>query len=164
MREIKHAESGRAGHIRIKVNSLVDPRIINLLYEASIAGVKIELIVRGMCCLYPNRKEISENIRVISIIGQFLEHSRIFWFKNGGTPEIFIGSADLMRRNLDRRVEAMTPIEDPKLRARLEQILNIYLKDNRGAWEMQSDGSFVQLRPEKETICSQTQLIEAWKE
>ena len=121
-REIEHAKDGKHAQIRAKMNSLVDPRIIKLLYEASNAGVKIELIVRGMCCLYPRRKQISENIRVVSIIGRFLEHSRIFWFANNGKPEAYIGSADWMRRNLDRRVEAMTPIDEPILRNKLEKL------------------------------------------
>ena len=112
----KGQENGKYGQIRAKMNSLVDPNIINLLYKASKAGVKIELVVRGMCCLYPGRKGLSENIKVISIIGQFLEHSRIFWFANNGNSEAFIGSADWMRRNLDRRVEAVTPIDSTKLK------------------------------------------------
>lgn len=118
-REIEHAQQGRGGHIRAKMNSLVDPGIIALLYEASQAGVTIELIIRGMCCLYPGRKGLSESIRVVSIIGRFLEHSRIFWFGNGGNPEVYIGSADWMPRNLDRRVEAVTPVEETTLREQL---------------------------------------------
>ncbi|MEB3208312.1 MAG: polyphosphate kinase 1, partial [Synechococcus sp.] len=112
-REIEHARSGRGGHIRAKMNALVDPSIIALLYEASQAGVRIELVVRGMCCLRPGIEGISDRIRVVSVIGRFLEHSRMFWFANAGEPELFIGSADWMRRNLDRRVEAITPIDDP---------------------------------------------------
>ena len=163
-REIKHALQGKKAHICAKMNSLVDPEIINLLYKASNAGVKIDLIIRGMCCLYPQRKNQSENIRVISIIGRFLEHSRIFWFKNDDQPEVFIGSADWMRRNLDRRVEAVTPILDLKLKEKLENMLNLYLEDNRQAWEMQSNGDFLQLRPtENEAeLNSQIQLINKW--
>jgi len=163
-REIEHSREGRQGHIRAKMNALVDPDIINLLYEASQAGVKIELIIRGMCSLYPSRPGISETISVMSIIGQFLEHSRIFWFANGGAPEAYIGSADWMSRNLDRRVEAVTPVEAPELRLKLEQLLELYLRDNRGAWDMQSDGSFVQRRPDKgeKERNSQVQLIEQW--
>ena len=159
LREIKHAKNGKYGQIRAKMNSLVDPNIINLLYKASKAGVKIELVVRGMCCLYPGRKGLSENIKVISIIGQFLEHSRIFWFANNGNSEAFIGSADWMRRNLDRRVEAVTPIDSTKLRKELENLLELYLNDNRNAWEMQSDGNFIQRQPEANTKCAQQQLI-----
>ncbi len=161
-REIDHAKNGRTGHIRAKLNSLVDSSIINKLYKASNAGVKIELIIRGMCCLYPNKAGLSENIRVISIIGRFLEHSRIFWFGNHEESEVYIGSADWMRRNLDRRVEAVTPIHDKDLKKKLEGLLELYLDDNRGAWEMQNDGSYVQRHPNETEICSQTQLIELW--
>ena len=164
-REIEHAREGRQGHIRAKMNSLVDPEIIALLYEASQAGVRIELIIRGMCSLYPGRENLSENISVISIIGQFLEHSRVFWFGNGGNPEVYIGSADWMPRNLDRRVEAVTPVEEPDLRIKLERLLELYLADNRGAWDMQSDGSFVQRQPgEQEERNSQVQLTELWRQ
>ena len=162
-REIEHAQQGRGGHIRAKMNSLVDPGIIALLYEASQAGVTIELIIRGMCCLYPGRKGLSESIRVVSIIGRFLEHSRIFWFGNGGNPEVYIGSADWMPRNLDRRVEAVTPVEEPTLREQLERLLQVYLDDNRGAFDMQSNGDFTQRHPEGTERNSQLQLIETWK-
>ena len=162
-REIEHAHQGRGGLIKAKMNSLVDPGIIALLYEASQAGVTIQLIIRGMCSLYPGLEGISDNISVVSIIGRFLEHSRIFWFNNGGEPEVFIGSADLMPRNLDRRVEAVTPIEDPDLRAQLERLLERYLSDNRGAWDMQTDGTFIQRYPEGEERNSQLQLIDDWK-
>ena len=165
-REIEHAREGRDGHIRAKMNSLVDPDIIALLYEAAAANVRVELIIRGMCSLYPGREGLSESISVVSIIGQFLEHSRIFWFGNGGSPEVYIGSADWMSRNLDRRVEAVTPVEDSNLRDRLERLLELYLKDNRGAWDMQSDGSFIQRQPEDgEDVCnSQVQLIKQWSQ
>jgi len=141
-REIKYAKSGLPGKIIAKMNSLVDPEIIKLLYEASQEGVKIELIIRGMCCLYPQRKDLSENIKVTSIIGRFLEHSRIFWFNNDGNSEVFIGSADWMRRNLDRRVEAVTPIENIKIKKELKHLLDCYLEDNQDSWNMQSDGSY----------------------
>ena len=148
-REIKHARNGNGGHIKAKMNSLVDPQIISLLYEASQAGVTIELIIRGMCCLYPGREGVSDNISVVSIIGRFLEHSRIFWFANGDEPEVYIGSADWMPRNLDRRVEAVTPIDEPALREQLERLLQLYLDDNRGSFDMQEDGSFRQRHPER---------------
>ena len=165
-REIDHAEQGRPGLIRAKMNSLVDPEIIALLYEASQAGIQIELIIRGMCSLIPGKTGLSENIRVISIIGQFLEHSRIFWFSNGGAPEVYIGSADWMTRNLDRRVEAVTPVEDPELQGQLERLLKLYLNDNRGAWDMNSDGSFTQRQPDEgeEERNSQVDLIQAWNQ
>ncbi len=166
LREIEHAREGRGGHIRAKMNALVDPAIINLLYEASQVGVRIELIIRGMCCLYPGRKGFSENISVISIIGRFLEHSRIFWFANDNNPEVYIGSADLMPRNLDRRVEAVTPIEEPEQKEHLERLLNLYLNDNREAWDMQSDGSFLQRQPNpnSEEHRAQQQLINLWQQ
>ena len=165
-REIEHAREGRQGHIRAKMNSLVDPEIIALLYEAAAAKVRIELVVRGMCSLYPGQQGLSESISVVSIIGQFLEHSRIFWFANGGSPEVYIGSADWMTRNLDRRVEAVTPVEEPALRDKLERLLSLYLNDNRGAWDMQSDGSFVQRQPADEDPerNSQRQLIDQWSQ
>jgi len=141
-REIKFAKNGLPAKIIAKMNSLVDPEIIKLLYEASMEGVQIELIIRGMCCLYPQKKGLSENIKVTSIIGRFLEHSRIFWFNNNGKSEVFIGSADWMRRNLDRRVEAVTPIEDNKIKKDIKYLLNTYLEENIDSWNMQSDGSY----------------------
>ncbi len=158
-REIELSKAGKNGKIIAKMNSLVDPNIVQLLYEASQAGVQINLIVRGMCCLYPGKKNLSENIRVISIIGRFLEHSRIFWFANDGNPEVFLGSADWMRRNLDRRIEAVTPIEDEALKIKLENLLKLYLEDNRSAWEMNSNGDFIQRLPSKEERCVQTELM-----
>ncbi|AAQ00906.1 MULTISPECIES: polyphosphate kinase 1 [Prochlorococcus] len=160
-REIENAKNGKQAKIKAKMNALVDPSIINLLYEASQAGVKIELIVRGMCCLYPKKEGLSEKIRVVSIIGKYLEHSRIFWFYNNNQPEVFIGSADWMRRNLDRRVEAVTPIEDPTLKKQLNSILEIYLNDNVDAWEMQSNGKFLRKSAIKsEEISAQNKLMD----
>ncbi len=161
-REIEHANAGRGGHIIAKMNSLVDPRLIALLYEASRAGVRVELVIRGICSLIPGLDGHSDNVTVISIIGRFLEHSRIFWFGNAGAAEVFIGSADWMGRNLDRRVEAVTPVEDTVLRERLEQLLRTYLDDNRGAWDMQSDGHFIQRQPEGNELNSQLQLMHEW--
>lgn len=146
-RETEHAKAGKPGKIIAKMNSLVDPQIIKTLYEASQEGVQIDLIVRGMCCLRPGLKGISDNIRLVSIIGRFLEHSRIFYFHNVGDEEIYIGSADWMPRNLDRRVEAVTPIDDPHLKADLKDLLDIFLTDNRQAWDMQPDGTYVQRQP-----------------
>lgn len=146
-REIEHCQNGSPGRIVAKMNALVDPKIITKLYEASQAGVQIDLIVRGICCLRPGVKEISDNIRVISIVGRFLEHSRIFYFHNRGQEEIFIGSADWMPRNLDRRVEAIAPIEDPDLIKDLQEVLGIMLADNRHAWELQPTGRYIQRRP-----------------
>lgn len=146
-REIDHAHQGERAQIIAKMNALVDGQMIQRLYEASQAGVQIVLIIRGICCLRPGIPGISENIRVISVIGRFLEHSRIFYFHNRGQEEFFIGSADWMTRNLDRRVEAVTPVEDPKLQQELQDILATMLQDNRQAWDLQSDGTYVQRRP-----------------
>jgi polyphosphate kinase len=129
------------------MNALEDTEIINALYAASQAGVKIDLIVRGFCCLRPGVPGLSENIRVISIIGRFLEHSRIYYFHNGGQPEYYIGSADWMSRNLDWRVEGITPILDPELQKELDFILKTVWTDHRQAWELQSDGNYARRRP-----------------
>ncbi len=146
-REAEHSKNGNSGRIIAKMNSLVDPQMIETLYEASQAGVQIDLIVRGICCLRPGIKDVSENIRVISIVGRYLEHSRIYYFQNNGQEELYIGSADWMTRNLDRRVEAITPIDDPAIAKDLQEILGILMSDNRQAWELQSDGSYIQRKP-----------------
>lgn len=147
-REIENCQNESTGRIVAKMNSLVDAKMIAKLYEASQAGVKIDLIIRGICCLRPGVEGISENINVISIVGQLLEHSRIYYFYNMGNEEVYIGSADWMTRNLDRRVEAITPIDDPDLRKDLQEILGVMLADNRQAWELQPDGSYVQHKPQ----------------
>ncbi len=146
-REIDHCSNGGKGRIVAKMNSLVDGQVIATLYEASQAGVEIDLIIRGICCLRPGVEGISDNIRVISIIGRFLEHSRIFYFHNNGEEEIYIGSADWMTRNLSRRVEAVAPVESPNLAQDLQEILGIMLADNRQAWELKSDGTYIQKQP-----------------
>ena len=161
-REIDHAKNGRGGHLRAKMNSLVDPAIIALLYEASQAGVKVELIIRGMCCLRPGLAGVSESISVSSVIGRFLEHSRLFWFANGGESELLIGSADWMPRNLDRRVEAVAPVEDPRLKGHLEGLMQLYLDDS-GAWHMHSDGSFHQYPLEGTGQQVQATLMDRWR-
>ncbi len=141
-REKAHADAGRGGRIIAKMNALVDPGIIQALYEASQSGVEIDLIVRGICCLLPGVPGVSDHIRVISIIGRFLEHSRLQYFANGGHPEYYFGSADWMPRNLDRRVEAMVPVEDPRLHVCLQSLLETCLADNRQAWELAADGHY----------------------
>jgi polyphosphate kinase len=146
-REIAHRRAGAAARIVAKMNALVDPDIIAALYEASGAGVPIDLIVRGICCLRPGLPGVSETIRVISIVGRFLEHSRAFYFLNGGDEEVYIGSADWMPRNLERRIEAVTPIEDPADRQTLRDLLLLMWGDNRQAWDLRPDGSYVQRRP-----------------
>jgi polyphosphate kinase len=158
-REVKNCKNGGTGRIVAKMNSLVDKPIIEALYAASRAGVQIDLIIRGICCLRPGLPEVSENIRVISIIGRFLEHSRIFYFYNGGQEEVYIGSADWMTRNLTRRVEAVTPIDEPAIAKELEEILGIMLSDNRQAWELQSDGSYIQRRAANQGQESSTHVI-----
>ena len=158
-REKKHCQDGGSGHIVAKMNSLVDKRMIKALYEASQAGVKIDLIVRGICCLRPGVKGVSDNIRVISIVGQLLEHSRIFYFHNGGDGELYLGSADWMTRNLDRRVEAITPVENPDIAKDIHEILSVMLADNRQAWELQCDGSYVQRNPGEGEIEQSSQDI-----
>jgi polyphosphate kinase len=150
-REIENVQNGSSGRIVAKMNSLVDPQIIAALYEASRAGVQIDLIVRGICCLRPGLQDVSENIRVISIVGRFLEHSRIFYFYNNGLEQIFIGSADWMPRNLDRRVEVITPIQDSDIAKDIQEILGIMLADNRQAWELQSDGSYIHRKPSEDS-------------
>jgi polyphosphate kinase len=146
-RETEHAEAGRGGRIIAKMNALVDIEMIEALYAASQAGVEIDLIVRGICCLKPGVPGISDRIRVISIVGRFLEHSRVYFFQNGNEPEYYFGSADWMPRNFDRRVEAVAPVDEPSLLARLQSLLEVCLADNRQAWDLMSDGSYVQRMP-----------------
>jgi polyphosphate kinase len=146
-RETAHAMAGRPGRIIAKMNAIVDDECIHALYRASEAGVEIDLIVRGICCLRPGVAGLSERIRVISIIGRFLEHSRLWMFGNDGAPEYFFGSADWMPRNLDRRVEVVTPVENPDFQRRLQAVLDVCLADNRQAWDLLSDGSYVQRDP-----------------
>jgi polyphosphate kinase len=148
----------------LKMNSLVDRAIVRLFYEASQAGVRIDLIVRGMCILRPGVPGVSDAITVRSIVGRFLEHSRIYYFDNGGEPTVLIGSADLMRRNLDRRVEVLAPVDDPVLVERLrEEILQTYLDDNAKARLMCSDGTYTRVRVAEgeERIDAQLTLMEA---
>ncbi len=145
--EIEHARKGQGGHLIFKMNSLVDRRVIQLLYRASMAGVKIDLLVRGICCLRPGLPGLSENIRVVSIVGRFLEHSRVFYFHNGGQPQLYLGSADLMPRNIDHRVEVLFPVEDAKMLSRIrESILDVYLTDTVKARLMLSDGTYARVR------------------
>jgi polyphosphate kinase len=146
-REAKHASEGRGGRIIAKMNALVDADIIQALYDASQAGVEIDLIVRGICCLRPGVEGVSDRIRVASIVGRFLEHSRVFYFANAGEEEYYFGSADWMPRNFDRRVEAVAPIEDTSLHPRLRSLLDTCLSDNRQAWDLRPDGSYVQRTP-----------------
>ena len=146
-REAAHARAGAPARILAKMNALVDPDTIQALYRASQAGVEIDLLVRGICCLRPGLREVSDRIRVVSIVGRFLEHSRLWYFANGGDEAYYIGSADWMPRNFDRRVEAVVPIEDATLHPRLGRLLQTYLADNRQAWDLGPDGVWVQRTP-----------------
>lgn len=148
-RETEHALNGRPARLIFKMNALVDPEMINALYSASQAGVQIDLIIRGICCLRPGIPEISDNIKVMSVVGRFLEHARVYYFENGGSPELYLGSADLMTRNLDRRVEVLFPVEDPVLRDHVVQdTLMVELADNVQARRLLPDGTWEQIRPE----------------
>jgi polyphosphate kinase len=149
-REIAHQRDGGSGLIQFKMNALEDADVTRALYRASQAGVKVDLIVRDTCRLRPGIPGVSDNVRVVSIVGRFLEHGRIFHFHNGGSPEFFIGSADCMKRNLEARVEALTPVEDPRHQEELRRVLEVQLEDPRGAWDMQPDGTYVQRRIEEE--------------
>ncbi|MDG4551827.1 MAG: polyphosphate kinase 1 [Candidatus Contendobacter sp.] len=146
-REIGHARAGKPALIQFKMNALEDRDVTAALYRAAQAGVKVDLIVRDTCRLRPGIPGLSETVRVISIVGRFLEHTRIFYFLNGGNEEYFIGSADCMKRNLESRVEVVTPVDPPELRQELRRILEVQLKDRRGAWDMQPDGSYLQRMP-----------------
>jgi polyphosphate kinase len=155
-RETRLAQQGRPALVQIKVNSLVDEEVIDALYRASQAGVRVDLIVRGICTLRPQVPGLSDNIRVRSIVGRFLEHSRVFRFGTGTVPgaangsrigteaEYWMGSADLMHRNLDRRVEALVHVTDPTARSELEQVLALSMSDNTAAFELRADGSWDQ--------------------
>ena len=142
----------------MKMNALEDADITRALYRAAQAGVKVELIVRDSCRVRAHIPGLSDNIRVVSIVGRLLEHARIYYFRNGGDEEYFIGSADMMRRNLESRVEVMTPVEEPGLRQELRLILDVQLSDPRSAWDMQPDSSYVQRAPGDEAAltCQET--------
>jgi polyphosphate kinase len=143
-REIEHQKAGRPAHLILKMNSLVDRKMIQLLYQASQAGVKVDLLVRGICCLRVGVPGVSDNISVTSIVGRFLEHSRIFYFRNGGDEEIYLGSADFMPRNLNRRVEVLFPVEDKGLiRVIKDDILGTYMREQAKARHMLPDGKYV---------------------
>jgi polyphosphate kinase len=141
-REIDNAARGKPAHIIVKINALTEPQIIHAFYRASIAGVRIDLIIRGICDLRPGINGVSDNIHVRSIVGRFLEHTRVYYFENGGEPEIYASSADLMERNLFQRVEVCFPISGKDLQARIVQDLQYYLSDNKQAWILNSDGMY----------------------
>ncbi len=162
-REIEIQKRGECGHLIFKMNALVDPKMIRKLYTASQAGVKIDLLVRGICCLRPGIPGISENIRVISVVGRFLEHSQIYYFCNGGNEQVYLGSADLMPRNINWRVEVLFPVQDHRLVNYLRNdVLDTYLKANNKVRIMQPNGSYqyLQARPEDPIINPQEWLIQ----
>jgi len=161
-REIELHSPEQPGRIQLKMNALEDPDITRELYLASESGVRVDLIVRDTCRLRPGIPGLSDNVRVISVVGRFLEHSRIYYFQNGGAEEYYIGSADSMMRNLEHRVEVLVPVEDPLLQTELRQIINLHLDDQRNAWDMHSDGTYTQRQPGDEDIGGcQEQLIAA---
>ena len=161
LREIALHEKGERGHLIFKMNALEDPQMIRLLYRASQAGVKVELLVRGLCCLRPLVEGFSDNIRVTSIVGRFLEHSRVYYFRNGGAEEIYLGSADLMRRNLSHRVEILFPVCNPKLVRRVKEILDIQLADEKKSHHLRSDGNYARSskRTHAEAVDSQRTFL-----
>ena len=160
-RETTHAAAGRKGKIVAKINALVEPQLIRALYKASMAGVSVDLLVRGICCLRPGIPEVSENIRVRSIVGRFLEHARCYYFHNDGADDLFCSSADWMDRNLFRRIEIMYPILDGNLKRRLIHDLDINLADNTEAWKLLADGSYRRCQPQEEEaiVSAQTTLL-----
>src|SRR5258706_7547875 len=164
-READHARAGWPSRIVMKVNAITDDQMIRVLYRASQAGVSIDLIVRGICSLRPGIPGVSDNIRVRSIVGRFLEHSRMFWFHNGGHEELYIGSADLMERNLDRRVETLTPIRDAEVLEHLRDIvLHAYLHDTEPAMVPDSTGQYSQPTPGAGAFDSQQFLLQHYSE
>ena len=148
-RERRRAEEGQAAEIRAKMNSLVDEEIIRALYDASGAGVRIRLNVRGICCLRPGIKGVSETIEVISVVDRFLEHARVFYFRNGGDEEVYLASADWMTRNLDKRIELLFPVESPEARQKVLLALDAAFQDNVKARRLQADGTYKRRRPAK---------------
>ncbi|MHB8838486.1 MAG: polyphosphate kinase 1 [Gemmatimonadaceae bacterium] len=164
-REAANAREGKLARIVAKMNALVDNQVIDALCEASNAGVEMDLLVRGICCLRPGVPGESERIRIVSVVGRFLEHSRLWCFENGGDPEFYLGSADWMPRNLDRRVEAMVPIFDKTLHPRLESVLGVFLADNRQAWDLHDDGVWVQRHAgaeDEERAAHRRLLADSW--
>jgi polyphosphate kinase len=162
-REAAHAAAGKPARIIAKLNALVDPQTIAALYRASTAGVRIDLIVRGICALRPGVPGLSDNIRVRSIVGRFLEHSRVVWFEHGGKPRLYLSSADWMERNFFRRVEVAFPVQNARLRARIRADLDLYLSDTTNAWLLQADGSYVHAAATgSESADAQALLLERW--
>jgi polyphosphate kinase len=160
--QVELAEKGEPARICCKMNSLTDPKIIEEFYLASQAGVKIDLVIRGICCLKPGLEGISESIRVVSLVGRFLEHARAFAFGGGEDERIYLGSADLMQRNLDRRVETLFPLREDRHLQKIRRLFDLQLNDTANAWEMNADGTYTRLRPQEgeEPLDSQALLLE----
>ena len=162
-RETEHARAGREARIMAKINSLNEPHVVDALYEASQAGVKIDLIIRGICSLRPGVLGLSDNIHVRSILGRFLEHSRVYYFLNAGDEEIYCASADWMDRNLKKRNETCFPVRQKSLREQIRRHLELYLEDNRGAWVLHGDGSYERLTPDgDESVCAQEAFLDEY--
>ena len=160
-REAEHARAGRKARIVAKMNSLTERSVIDALYAASSAGVEIDLIIRGMCCLRPGIPGLSENIRVRSIVGRFLEHTRVYYFANDGKPDLYCSSADWMERNLFRRVETAFPVLDKKLAKRILTDLDLYLNDNTQAWELTAEGGYRRADAGETALMAQQALMES---
>jgi len=158
-REAEHAQAGRPSGIYAKMNQLQDPEVIRELYRASRAGVPIALNVRGLCCLRPGLPGVSETIRVYSVVGRFLEHSRLYRFTNGGNAEYYLGSADWMHRNLTNRIETVVPVQDPALRRALDKVIDVYETDNCSAWDCGPDGAYAQRHPAVGEPCLAAQPV-----
>jgi polyphosphate kinase len=158
-REIAQHRRQGGGRLIFKMNALVDPEMVSWLCRASQAGVQIDLIVRGICCLKPGVAGHSENVRVMSIVGRFLEHSRVYYFHNGGQPEVLFGSADLMPRNLDKRIEILTPVADERIKATIGELLQTYLEDNLQSWDLTADGTWVRRQPRDGAPAIEAQVV-----
>jgi polyphosphate kinase len=160
-REAKLTTETKPGRIVMKVNSLVDEAVIDALYSASQAGVQVDLLTRAICCLRPGVPDLSESIRVRSVLGRFLEHSRIYYFANGGNEEIYIGSADMMHRNLDRRVETLVKLETPEIRDRVRGVLELAFADQEYAWSLDEQGHWAPLEspPDEPGVSLQAELM-----
>ncbi len=163
-REIEHARAGRPARVILKMNQCVEPQSVAALYRANSAGVQVDLIVRGMTTVRPGIEGVSESLRLVSVIGRFLEHTRVFYFENGGSPEVFCSSADFMERNFFRRVEVMFPVEEPRSRDRVVRELKLYLADESQGWLLQPDGQYERIKPKagrRKVRAAQTRLLEA---
>ena len=158
--ETRRCEQGQKAQIMAKLNALVDTQVIDALYKASQAGVKIQLNVRGVCCLKPGVKNLSESIRVVSIVDRYLEHARILYFRHGGSDQLFISSADWMPRNLDRRVELLVPVSDPAAQKKLKRTLDVYFEDNTNTWEMKKSGKYERIQSQGKSVRAQALLYQ----